>query len=112
LAHGKRNHDSLSYGQDTGIDIGITICHTLIMKTAISIPDTLFNELQETANKQHRSRSELFTIAVKEYLDRIKSQSLLSSLDEVYSEPEESQDMTLRQKGKRYYSRKLTKESY
>lgn len=82
------------------------------MKTAISIPDTLFDELQETAKKQHRSRSELFTIAVKEYLDRIKSQSLLSSLDEAYSEPEASQDATLRQKSKKYYSRKLSKDPY
>jgi len=82
------------------------------MKTAISIPDTLFNELQETAKKQHRSRSELFSLAVREYLDRIKSQSLLASLDEVYSEPEESQDTMLRQKGKKYYSRKLSKEPY
>ena len=82
------------------------------MKTAISIPDTLFDELQETAKKLHCSRSELFTIAVKEYLDRIKSKSLLASLDEVYSEPEESQDATLRQKSKKYYSRKLSKEPY
>lgn len=89
------------------VDTGITICHTLIMKTAISIPDTLFDELQETAKKQHRSRSELFTIAVKEYLDRIKSQSLLSSLDEAYSEPEEFQDTTLRQKSKKYYIKLL-----
>ena len=82
------------------------------MKTAISIPDTLFDELQETAKKLHRSRSELFTLAVKEYLERIKSQSLLASLDEVYSEPEGSQDITLRQRSKRYYSRKLIKEPY
>jgi len=95
-----------------GIDTGITICHTLIMKTAISIPDTLFDELQDTAKKQHRSRSELFTIAVKEYLDRIRSQSLLAALDEAHSEPEDSKDTTLRQKSKKYYSRKLSKESY
>ncbi|MBI4826696.1 MAG: ribbon-helix-helix protein, CopG family [Nitrospirae bacterium] len=82
------------------------------MKTAISIPDTLFDELQEIAKKQHRSRSELFTVAVKEYLDRIKSQTLLSSLNEAYSEPEAPQDTALRQKSKKYYSRKLSKEPY
>ncbi|MBI4680324.1 MAG: ChpI protein [Nitrospirae bacterium] len=82
------------------------------MKTAISIPDTLFDELQEIAKKQHRARSELFTIAVKESLERSKSQSLLSALDEVYSEPEESIDNTLRQKSKKYYLRKLSKEPY
>jgi predicted transcriptional regulator len=82
------------------------------MKTAISIPDALFDELQDTAKKQHRSRSELFAVAVKEYLERIKSQSLLAALDEAHSEPEESQDTTLRQKSKKYYSRKLSKESY
>ncbi|MBI5675789.1 MAG: ribbon-helix-helix protein, CopG family [Nitrospirae bacterium] len=71
-----------------------------------------FDELQETAKKQHRSRSELFTIAVKEYLERIKSQNLLSSLNEVYSEPEEAQDTTLRQTSKKYYSRELLKEPY
>jgi metal-responsive CopG/Arc/MetJ family transcriptional regulator len=82
------------------------------MKTAISIPDKLFDELQETAKKQHCSRSELFAIAVQEYLDRIKSQNLLSSLNEAYSEPEESQDTTLRKNSKKYYARKLLKAPY
>jgi metal-responsive CopG/Arc/MetJ family transcriptional regulator len=38
------------------------------MKTAISIPDDLFKEVEEIVKEQHSSRNALFTIAVREYL--------------------------------------------
>lgn len=94
------------------IDNSITFCHTYSMKTAISVPDDLFKEVEEIAKEQHSSRSALFTIAVKEYLERIKSQRLLDALNKAYSEPELSEDKALRQRSKKYYARKILKEHY
>lgn len=82
------------------------------MKTAISIPDELFEEVEEAAKEQRRSRSELFAVAVKEYLERIRSQKLLGALNKAYSEPELQEDAAVRQKTKKYYAKKILKEPY
>lgn len=82
------------------------------MKTAISIPDDILKEAEKIAKEQHFSRSALFTVAVKEYLDRIKSQRLLDALNKAYSEPESPEDAALRQKGKKYHAGKILKEHY
>jgi predicted transcriptional regulator len=82
------------------------------MKTAISIPDDILEEAEKIAKEQHFSRSALFTIAVKEYLDRMKSQRLLEALNKAYSGPELPEDTALRQRGKKYYARKISKEHY
>ena len=82
------------------------------MKTVISIPDDIFKEVEKAAKEFNYSRSELFTLAVKEYLEKIKSGKLLNAINEAYSEPESADETTLRQKSKKYYSRKILKESY
>lgn len=82
------------------------------MKTAISIPDDLLKEVAEIAKEQHSSRSALFTIAVKEYLERIKSQRILDALNKAYSEPESQENITLRQRSKKYYAMKILKGHY
>jgi metal-responsive CopG/Arc/MetJ family transcriptional regulator len=40
------------------------------MKTAISIPDDVFNHAERLARKSRKSRSELFTEAMREYVAR------------------------------------------
>lgn len=82
------------------------------MKTAISIPDDVFKEVEQTAREYNYSRSELFTIAVKEFLEKIKSRKLLDALNDVYSEQETTEETALRQKSKRHYARRLLKEPY
>ena len=40
------------------------------MKTAVSVPDDLFDEADELAARLHTSRSRVFSDALREYLDR------------------------------------------
>ncbi len=80
------------------------------MKTAISVPDEIFREVERFSKEHRYSRSEVFVMAVKEFLEKLKSEKLLNTLNEVYSEPESQEERTLREKGKRYYSRKILKE--
>jgi metal-responsive CopG/Arc/MetJ family transcriptional regulator len=82
------------------------------MKTAISIPDQLFQEVESLSRKQRRSRSEVFVMAVKELLEKEKSRELLEALNEAYSEEESAEETTLREKGKRYYGKKVLKENH
>jgi metal-responsive CopG/Arc/MetJ family transcriptional regulator len=40
------------------------------MKTAVSLPDAVFEQAEQLARRTNRSRSELYTLALKEYLAR------------------------------------------
>ncbi len=40
------------------------------MKTAISIPDDVFKQAERLARQSRKSRSELFTAAIQEYVSR------------------------------------------
>ena len=82
------------------------------MKTAISIPDEIFRKADEAAKEYNYSRSELFTLAVKEFLEKMKSKRLLDAINEAYSEPAAIEETSLREKGKKYYSRKVLKGRY
>lgn len=84
------------------------------MKTAISIPDEIFKEVDEFAKEQKCSRSEVFTLAVKEFIEKSKAKHLLRTLNEVYSEPESEtgDDRQRRRKAIRHFSRKVLKDSY
>ena len=56
------------------------------MKTAISLPDWVFEEAQALASQLGRSRSQLYTKALQAYLRRHNRERILSKLNQVYSE--------------------------
>ncbi|MGD8914089.1 MAG: hypothetical protein PVI97_09955 [Candidatus Thiodiazotropha sp.] len=60
------------------------------MKTAISIPDSIFQAAEGLAHRLGISRSELYAKAVAEYMDSHKSQNVTKVLNEIYSEKESS----------------------
>jgi metal-responsive CopG/Arc/MetJ family transcriptional regulator len=55
------------------------------MKTAISIPDDVFESADELAEELGVSRSELYSTAVAEYLAKYKAQDVTAKLNEVYA---------------------------
>ncbi|MGA9381372.1 MAG: hypothetical protein WBV73_21660, partial [Phormidium sp.] len=61
------------------------------MKTAISLPDSIFAEAEALAQQLGMSRSELYTEALKAYLRRYNREQTLAKLNEVYSQ--ESSDL-------------------
>jgi metal-responsive CopG/Arc/MetJ family transcriptional regulator len=56
------------------------------MKTAISVPDSVFEAAEEFAHRIGISRSQLYSKAVTEYLKKHKVQSVTKKLNEVYSQ--------------------------
>ncbi len=81
------------------------------MKTAISVPDDIFEEVDRLAKDHNWSRSEVFVIAVKHYLDNLKSQKLLAALNMAYSDEESLEEKAFRQKSKRHFAREVLKEA-
>ena len=55
------------------------------MKTAISIPDPLFEEAESLASDLGISRSELFTKAIASFIEVQKYKSVTAQLNAVYS---------------------------
>jgi len=56
------------------------------MKTAISIPDDIFEGAERLARHTKKSRSQLFSDAVKEYLARHAPEEVTDAMDRVCRE--------------------------
>jgi metal-responsive CopG/Arc/MetJ family transcriptional regulator len=62
------------------------------MKTAISIPDPVFQAAESLAKRLGVSRSELYAKAVSEYTDTHKQQNVTQLLNEVYKDKPKGMD--------------------
>ncbi len=56
------------------------------MKTAISLPDPLFEAADQLAKRLHVSRSELYATAIGEYLRLHRDQGITETLDRIYKD--------------------------
>ncbi len=66
------------------------------MKTAISIPDPIFQAAEGLAHRLGMSRSQLYAKAVSEYMDIHKNQNVTEILNEIYEDKPSSLDDELR----------------
>ncbi|MDJ0800728.1 MAG: ChpI protein [Calothrix sp. MO_167.B12] len=62
------------------------------MKTAISIPDPLFEAAEQFAKRMGLSRSQLYAVALQEYLQAHKREQITKQLDSVYADEDSSLD--------------------
>jgi len=65
------------------------------MKTAVSLPDEIFQQAEATAKKLRISRSKLYASAISEYLDRHRADSVTERLNQVYSKHDSKLDPAL-----------------
>jgi metal-responsive CopG/Arc/MetJ family transcriptional regulator len=56
------------------------------MKTAVSIPDDVFADAERLARRTKKSRSQLFSEAVKEYVARHATDEVTDAMDQVCAE--------------------------
>jgi metal-responsive CopG/Arc/MetJ family transcriptional regulator len=62
------------------------------MRTAVSIPDDVFEGAERLARRTRKSRSRLFSDAVKEYVARHASDAVTDAMDQVCAELGDSKD--------------------
>jgi metal-responsive CopG/Arc/MetJ family transcriptional regulator len=62
------------------------------MKTAVSIPDDIFEGAERLARRTRRSRSRLFSDALREYLARHAADQVTEAMDSVCAELGETKD--------------------
>ncbi len=65
------------------LDFASNCGYTLGMKTAVSIPDNVFNDAERLVARFKTSRSELYSRAVAEFIARHDEDSVTQALDEV-----------------------------
>ena len=54
------------------------------MKTAVSLPDTLYEKAEKTASYMGIPRSKLFSMALEEFIERHNGEMITQKLNEVY----------------------------
>ena len=66
------------------------------MKTAISLPDELFKSANDLAQRQGMSRSELYAVALAEYVAKHRDEEITFKLNEVLAAESSGVDPALR----------------
>ncbi len=62
------------------------------VKTAISIEESLFREVEFLAENMKVSRSKLFAFALSEYITKHKNQQLLAEINAAYGDAPDKQE--------------------
>ena len=76
------------------------------VKTAISIREPLFEQVEALANELDLSRSRLFVLAVEEFIQRYQNRQLLEDINRAYDDLPDIAEQTYLEKT-RYQQRKL-----
>jgi metal-responsive CopG/Arc/MetJ family transcriptional regulator len=76
------------------------------VKTAISIQDSLFKQVEELARQMRVSRSQLFAMAMEAFLQQYENQQLVERLNQAYSDkPDAAEQAYLAQMKHKYRQR-------
>lgn len=75
--------------------MGITAVILSRMKTAVSVPDLLFEAADRFARRLGLSRSELYSKALQEYLCSHREEGITEALDRIYETEDSSLDPVL-----------------
>lgn len=71
------------------------------IKTAISIPEPLFEQVEALARQAQVSRSRLFVLAVEEFVRRHENEELLEAINRAYAEVPSPEEQAYRQRMQR-----------
>ena len=66
------------------------------VKTAISIDKTLFEQINGLAHELNISRSRVFSLAAREFIQRYKNQELLDAINSAYDDVLDEKESTLK----------------
>ena len=73
------------------------------IKTAVSLREDLFEQVETLASEMKISRSRLFALALEEFLQRYQSQQLLERINAAYDEAPDPSEQALRRRMRRQH---------
>jgi predicted transcriptional regulator len=71
------------------------------MKTAVSVPDPIFERAEKLARRMRKSRSQLYSDALREYTARHDPETVSAALDALYEREDSGPDAFLRETARR-----------
>jgi metal-responsive CopG/Arc/MetJ family transcriptional regulator len=80
------------------------------VKTAISLQQSLFEQVEALAQELQISRSRLFVLAVEAFIQRYQNQKLLEAINEAYDDLPDAEEESLRKKMRQQH-RQLVEDS-
>ncbi len=80
------------------------------IKTAISIEKPLFEEVEALAEEMKVSRSHLFTLAARKFLQHHKNQKLLDAINAAFDDLPDPEEEKLREQMKAKYREIMMKD--
>jgi metal-responsive CopG/Arc/MetJ family transcriptional regulator len=66
------------------------------IKTAISIDKPLYDQVEDLAHELNTSRSRIFSLAVTEFIQRLKNQKLLEAINAAYDDFPDAKEESLK----------------
>lgn len=84
---------------------GAAVGYTFGMKTAVSIPDDVFERAERFARRARRSRSEVYSAALREYVNRHAPDEVTDAMNRVCDEVGAGPDDFVRAAGRRVLER-------
>jgi metal-responsive CopG/Arc/MetJ family transcriptional regulator len=80
------------------------------IKTAISLEEPLFREVESLVRELRMSRSQFFALAAREYIEQARNRDLLNRINRAYSEGPTAAEKALNEKRKTYHHRMIQGE--
>ena len=77
------------------------------IKTAISIEKNLFDQAEIIASALNVSRSKLFVIALKDFIEHHKNRELLAQINAAYADEPDATEQILLKKARRQHGRSV-----
>lgn len=71
------------------------------MKTAVSVPDAVFERAEKLARRMRKSRSQLYSDALGEYVARHDRATVTAALDALYEGEDSGSDRFVRESARR-----------
>ncbi len=80
------------------------------IKTAISLQESLFQQVDHLAHEMKVSRSRLFVLALEDYVRRHQNRQLLEKINQAYKDPNDANERKRLRKTRRLHRRVIEGE--
>ena len=82
------------------------------VKTAISLHESLYNEVNKLAKEMHVSRSKLFVMAVEDFIKKQENKNLLEQINKAFTDQPDSDELKIHSEMRKKQLKNLEKEEW
>ena len=84
----------------------------MVVKTTVSVSRSLFEKVESLARELNISRSQLFSIAVGEFIERHETRRMMATLNEVHDDFTDEEDKAIQREIQEYHRKLVGDEKW